>query len=300
MAKPEIYEHTGSGRGPVRLANRLSATVLVALGVWAWSSGHAWAVLATEQPLGSAEEPTPPGTSTRAAGAGTVIAPVSAQGRKLLRSIRAAQGRAWSVKDKAQRAAGLRDFLQLIGRQVAANRNVPGMLLRLRDLQIDVLAELGDHAAVKQVIQVQQSESQANFSPADFEQWSDWVVYKLRNTRRFDCAVLHLRAMIQRGPDSTRSAERSLLIGDILMQKGYPDGPYDDAITQFAGVHSKYRQSYPDIADDARIRQAKGLWLNGKVTEAKQLFESIAATASLPIAEQARHLPDLMASMEAR
>lgn len=223
-----------------------------------------------------------------------------AEHRRAVFAIRSALGKASSASDSSQKASYLEQAKQRIENQLAVTDLKPMMKIDLLTLKVKMHIIAGDLVSAKNTVQMQHNEHKAHFGEEKFNDWIDPHIERLRNTRAFDHAILHQRELITLNSESIEAAERSLWIGDVLVQKSYPDGPYNDAIEHFAQTAEVYRAQFPNIADDARLRQGKGLWKNGQIQQAKKLFEDLSRTANEAVAEESRHYPELMEALASR
>ncbi|UCC31743.1 MAG: hypothetical protein JSU86_05590 [Phycisphaerales bacterium] len=213
-------------------------------------------------------------------------------------ALRAVYGRALSISDSAKKRAELNKADQVFNHQVTAHREDAKLVLELLELRENYALYEGDSALAHSMARQQQVLVRERLGRPQYDEWLALRVDRLRNQLQHDQAIFHLREAVRLNPATQNAAKRALLIGDIMLQRKFPDGPFTDAIAQYAQVASQYRSSFSDIADDARLRKAKALWINGQIPEAEALFRQLSTIANEAVAESARHymvLPEILA-----
>ena len=123
-------------------------------------------------------------------------------------------------------------------------------------------------------------------------------MHRLRNRARYDQAVLLLKEVTQDQSDSLQMARLCMTLGDALRDKGLRDGSLADAVEQYATTAERYRSLFPDLVDDAEMRQVRLLWRLGRRAEAKAIAERLKLSENMSIVEEATHLGEFMPSME--
>ncbi len=214
--------------------------------------------------------------------------------RSFLRSVRSALSRALAIQEPTHRARKLRRIADIVTQRLGEDADDGPWRWDLFGNLIDIQEELGDLESAQNTIQRLQQEVADALGTARFQRWLDDEVTRRWNSRDFDIAIWQLQMSLRLRPDNDVAARRSLLIGDILVQKVFPDGPYDEAIVWYAGVAQKYGQTFPEIAEDARLRQARTLWRSGKRADAEAITAMLQESSNDTMAEDARHLARVM------
>jgi hypothetical protein len=209
-------------------------------------------------------------------------------------------GRAMAFADPIRRRTKLRELDTALANLVEQAGSDAALQLEFLALQARVQAELKDFSRARQTIRKLHSLVKERRGPEEFDAWLSDEVSRLRRRHAFELAVAHLSESIKADPESKSSALHSVLIGDILLQKYHPRGPFDRAIRQYAGTAERYSSLHPDIADDARLRQAKALWQSGQPAEALLLFDELSTSANELVRETAEHYAKLADPERAR
>lgn len=199
-------------------------------------------------------------------------------------------GRALSFVDPARRRKLLREAEQLTAKALETHKADAALRLKLLALRARVEASLNDFAGAKRTVRELHILGRKHLGQDKFNKWLTPHVAFLRRKHSHDLVIAHLSLAVNAAPDTLLSGRRALLIGDALLQRSGPRGRYDLAIRQFAHVAKRYRDSYPDIADDAQLRQAKALLRNEKLDEARELLAELEKLGgSVHIRETAEH-----------
>lgn len=214
--------------------------------------------------------------------------------RALIRSTRTVVGGALAEHNESERRIKIANASKLVSELRARNEDNPALIVELLGLSIRLEASANGMSAPAPLIRRQHELFKNALGSDQFDRWLIKEVDRLRNTFYFDVAIRHLLEEIEDAPAHEVAARHSLLVGDILMQKASPKGPYHAAIAQYANVYQEYRSKFPDLAHGAKLRQAKLLWRDGRVEESKRLFSELTAEATGAAAEEARHYPEIM------
>lgn len=238
-------------------------------------------------------QPTAAPTATDSPSTDNSTADTSAQAHELLGAAaiqtgRAELGRALALGVPSRRRVALRKveatLMESLGAVSDPNDEIELMALLARTQTAD-----HDISAATQTVQQLHALVQALMEPAGFDAWLEQRVALCRRQQALNLATIHLREAMKLDPKSQLSAERDMLIGDILVQKSYPDRPYDAAIHHYARVAARYRGSHPTIANDARLRQARTLLKNDQVEDAMELYTELCGSEDLVLRETAEH-----------
>ncbi|MCG3136947.1 MAG: hypothetical protein HJJLKODD_00785 [Phycisphaerae bacterium] len=229
----------------------------------------------------------------------TPVRELNVEQKQLLRTLQTMVNRSRQITKTAERQNKLQQAREAIGLQLANRTDQPALEVELMLLRVQISLDEGfpEHAATA-------ADELLNryvtlFGEEGLELWLPERVDRLVNLREFDSAVALLRAAKDRQPEMMISAQRAMRMGDILVQKAYPNGPYDSAIRVYMQAADQYRQVFPDLAEEIRLRQAKTLWLNGQIDVAKTLFNELGQSSNEAVGEEARHIPALLEQMDA-
>ncbi|MCZ6653626.1 MAG: hypothetical protein O7D91_11445 [Planctomycetota bacterium] len=225
-----------------------------------------------------------------------VLLTLTLRQQAVVRSARALVGRALAEHNEERRLTAAEIASDTMARLLSTNKGQPAIELELLSCNARLVARTKNATAAAPIVHRQHAILAEVFETDQCERWVTAEVDRLRNSRYYDLAIQHLSEIIEKSPDSQMAARFSLLIGDILVQEAYPHGPYEAAVRQYSAVDDRYRKVFPELADAARLRQAKTLWRAGRTSEARELFMVLAEGTDYVIAEEARHYPELMSA----
>lgn len=215
-------------------------------------------------------------------------------GKEDLRAIRLSMASARKAGDEQQRRSRLHETATLAAQSCEGRSLDDPSLTELVSIRAEIYLELKEPETANSIVATLHEGIHKSKGLDLYETWVLLQAQRERNSAKCDLAAMHLSALLARTGESPKAARHALLLGDVLEQKAHATGQYSDAAKQFALVAKLYGGTMPDLANDARLRQAKSLWRGGHTEEARPVFAALSECSNAAIAEEARHFPDLV------